>query len=142
MDFEIPDGRYAGRRVSQLSAESIERVIKEWENVSYMRENPMFGQLVDELANRRFWKAKIAEGRKAKAERKQFAKSKSAPKLTGMVEAKCFKCGSLSKISANSWAGEGIASKPKCSCGGMIYLADQSLCVTFVGEVHFGKRIR
>ena len=77
--------------------------------------------------------------RKGKRGKPSKTKSRTAQKLTGMVEAKCSKCGDLSKIPADSWSCEGIENKPKCHCGGLVYLADSSSVVVCLGTTYKGK---
>ena len=135
----VPSGKHAGKKLADVPTAALLGMHSAWSDIARLKESPFFEKIIDEVVSRGLSTVKKSVQKRIK---QVESKNRTAKRLTGIVEAKCNKCGSLSRINANSWSGEGIESKPKCACVGMIYLADPSSVVVFVGETHFGKRIR
>jgi len=119
----IPAGKHAGKELSTLADASILAMANAWKN------HPLLAEIHQEILRRGLDGKKRGHVEKSGEKRTRQVVLPMAAKLRGIVDAKCYLCGHLSRISANSWETEDVSQKPRCHCGGMIYLADPSLVV-------------
>lgn len=126
MSHVIHHGKHAGKTVAELKDSTLKAMYGSWSDHAILKDHPLTAEMLAEIKRR-----ELATKAMRQAKRES---SKSKPRLTGRVEAKCSGCGQLSTVSAEAWKVPEGARKPWCrSCGEPIYLADQSLVVSYMG---------